>query len=124
MDGRHERLCLVFRGSLQFQRPLADTFFQRLPNPFTQLQKVLPDLEANFLGKAGQLGCQQRCYAEWLALISNAALPILDIGVESCQGVDNLLRQRLRSLQQSLSMSFEDCDNQARFRWKVMMDAG
>ena len=52
MDGRHERLCLVFRGPLEFQCPLADPFFKRLPNPSTQGQKVLLDLEANFLGEA------------------------------------------------------------------------
>ena len=124
VDGRHERLCLVFGGPVEFQGALPDPFFKRLPNPSTQLLKVLLDLEANFLRKAGQFGGQQRGYAEWLALVSNAALPVLDIGMESCQGVGIFLRQKLRPLQQPLSMIFEDCDNQARFRRKVMMNTG
>ena len=124
VDGRHERLCLVFGGPVEFQGALPDPFFKRLPNPSTQLLKVLLDLEANFLWKAGQLGCQQRGYAERLALVLNATLPVLDIGMESCQGVVDLLRQELCPLYQPLSMSFEDGDNEARFRRKVIMDTG
>jgi len=77
-----------------------------------------------FLGKAGQFGCQQRCYAERLALVSNTALPVLDIGMEPCQGVVNLVREELCPLYQLLSVGSEDFDNQARLRGKVMMNTG
>jgi hypothetical protein len=123
VDGSHERLCLVFRRSLEFQGMLPDAFFESLANPFAQGQKVLLDFNAHFFGKTWQFGCQQRCNAERLALISNTALPVLNIGLESCQRVVNLLRQELCSLQEPLSMSFEHCNNQVRFCGKVMMNA-
>jgi len=84
----------------------------------------LLDFEADFFGEARQFGCQQGGYAKRLLVVSNAALPVLDIGLKSYERIVHLLRQRLSTLEKPLSMSLEYGDDQIGFGGKVMMDTG
>ncbi len=124
VDEGHEGLGLVFRASLELDSVRSDSFFEGLAHPFAQFLKVVLNLNADFRGKAGEFGCEQRGDAKWLGLSSNAAFPVLDIGLEAGEGILDLLGQRLRSLDQSCPMSLEDGDDQVRLGGEVMMDTG